>query len=77
MCIYFMFMYMHTYICNNMYIYVLGTKKGGSMGGTGEVGEGEDMAHVWPEFLCSGQADAGIGGLSVAFHSALGRHPSL
>jgi hypothetical protein len=35
---------------------LLGTKKGG---GPGEV---KDMAHVWPEFLCSGQADAGMMG---------------
>ena len=33
--------------------------------GLGEEG-GEERAHVWPEFLCSGQADSG--GLWDAFH---------
>lgn len=39
--------------------------------GIGERG-GRERAHILPEFLCSGQADAG--GLPDAFHSASGRH---
>ena len=56
---------------------MLGTKKGGALKGPGEVGEEENVAHVQPEFLCSGQVDAGMGGLLDAFHSALDGHPSL
>jgi hypothetical protein len=40
----------------------------------GKWGGGKDMAHVWPECLCSGQVDAGVGGLLDAFRSALGGH---
>jgi hypothetical protein len=54
------------------YIYV-GNKK---WGGEWEM-KGEDMAHIKAEFLCSEQADTGVGGLLDAFHSAMGGHPSL
>ena len=52
-------------------------KKGGGGGGGEPLGKGgrEKETHVRPEFLCSGQANAG--GLPDAFHSALGGHPSL
>jgi hypothetical protein len=33
---------------------------------------GKERAHVWPEFLCSGQADSG--GLLDAFHVAPSGH---
>jgi hypothetical protein len=34
--------------------------------------EGSERAHLWPEFLCSVQVDAG--GLLDAFDEALGGH---
>jgi hypothetical protein len=55
-------------------VLVLGTKQRGAQGGPGRSGGGK-ICHVWPEFLCSGQAD--VGRLPGAFHTALGGNLSL
>jgi hypothetical protein len=44
----------------------------GAEGGREDGGGGRERVRIWPEFLCSGQADAG--GLPDAFHAAPGGH---